>query len=130
MFREPKARGLQHAIDLYDTWDPIPSVYSIDSFPGLLIDTLQSLIKGKLTTREYPVLMGHANAPTTSFDTILVCMVGGITYEEGAHVAEWNSNSKANSGVKVVLVGSMVHNSTSFLDELKQASAVVYVAAR
>ena len=53
-----------------------------------------------------------------------------MTYEEGAHMAEWNSNSKANGGVKVVLVGSMVHNSTSFLDELKQASAVVYVAAR
>ena len=109
--------------NLVSTVQGIENVYT--QHTPLLIDTLQSLIKGKLTTREYPVLMGNANAPTSSFDTILVCMVGGITYEEGAHVAEWNSNSKANGGVKVVLAGSTVHNSTSFLDELKQASAAV-----
>ena len=44
-------------------------------------------------------------------------MVGGVTYEEATKIAEWNVTMKGR--IKVILAGSTVHNSTSFLDELK-----------
>ena len=48
---------------------------------------------------------------------VLIFMVGGVTYEEATKVNEFN---RANAGrVRVVLGGSTVHNSTSFLEELK-----------
>jgi vacuolar protein sorting-associated protein 45 len=72
---------------------------------------------------------------------IIVFMVGGVTYEEAAKVSEWNSltgtSSRASVGpplssptlsgsssrnVPVLLGGSTIHNSTSFLEELRQTS--------
>lgn len=50
-------------------------------------------------------------------DEIIVFMAGGVTYEEATKVAEFN---KTNPGkVRVILGGSTIHNSTSFLEELK-----------
>lgn len=42
-------------------------------------------------------------------------MVGGVTYEEACKVAELNASLPSGN---VVLGGSFVHNSTSFLEEL------------
>jgi vacuolar protein sorting-associated protein 45 len=44
-------------------------------------------------------------------------MVGGVTYEEATKVSEFNEANKGK--VQVILGGSTVHNSTSFLEELK-----------
>lgn len=87
----------------------IDNVYS--QHEPLLMHTLQNLLKGKLSTRDYPVASGTASET----DDILVFMVGGITYEEAYKIAEFNKTSR----VQIVLAGSTVHNSTSFLDELK-----------
>lgn len=46
---------------------------------------------------------------------VIVFMVGGVTYEEACKVAELNSSLPSGN---VVLGGSFVHNSTSFLEEL------------
>jgi vacuolar protein sorting-associated protein 45 len=76
---------------------------------------------------------------------IFVFMVGGVTYEEAAKVSEWNALTGASSStssrspvgpplssptlsgsssknVPVLLAGSTIHNSTSFLEELRQTS--------
>jgi vacuolar protein sorting-associated protein 45 len=73
---------------------------------------------------------------------IFVFMVGGVTYEEAAKVSEWNSltgtpsrasvgpplssptlsGSSSSRNVPVLLGGSTIHNSTSFLEELRQTS--------
>lgn len=84
----------------------------------VLISTLQNLVKGKLGTREYPIVRRNhqATGDTGDADAVLVYMVGGVTYEEGAAVAEWNRTN----ATKVVLAGSTVHNSTSFLEELQR----------
>lgn len=42
-------------------------------------------------------------------------MLGGVTYEEACKVAELNASLPSGN---VVLGGSFVHNSTSFLEEL------------
>jgi vacuolar protein sorting-associated protein 45 len=107
----------------------IDNVYS--QHEPLVMDTLQSLLKNKLSTRDYPVAAGSAITDPT--DDVLIFMVGGVTYEEAYKIAEFNksihnSSSNGNSGSggsssnsrqQVILAGSTVHNSTSFLDELK-----------
>jgi vacuolar protein sorting-associated protein 45 len=86
----------------------------------LLMDTLQSIAKGKLSLRTHPVVPGSLMRPQVEPsvpDEILVFMVGGVTYEEGTKVHELNHEMRGR--LQVLLAGSTVHNSTSFLDELK-----------
>jgi vacuolar protein sorting-associated protein 45 len=124
-----------------------------------VMDTIQSILRGKLNGRQYPSLVPRVSAannnnnfssssrktsnapsqdPSTLIpDEILIYMVGGITYEEGTKIAEFKlqhaksmvaggggggisgGRSSSSSTIRVVLAGSTVHNSTSFLDELK-----------
>jgi vacuolar protein sorting-associated protein 45 len=105
----------------------IDNVYS--QHEPLVMDTLQMLLKGKLSARDYPVAYGNSNAVTDPINTddVLIFMVGGVTYEEAYKIAEYNKSLVANSGgsvgsnvrPQIILAGSTVHNSTSFLDELK-----------
>jgi vacuolar protein sorting-associated protein 45 len=90
----------------------------------LLMDTIQSAIRGKLTAKTHPFVAGsYGKAPggappeTVIPDEIVVYMVGGVTYEEGTKVSEFNQQNKGK--IQVILGGSTVHNSTSFLEELK-----------
>ena len=106
----------------------VDNVYS--QHVPLLMDTLQQAVRGKLSLRDYPVVPG-STVPSTSTTSqshhhavhqlepteILVFMVGGVTYEEGTKISEFNAQHRGR--VQVVLAGSTVHNSTSFLDELK-----------
>jgi vacuolar protein sorting-associated protein 45 len=107
----------------------IDNVYS--QHEPLVMDTLQMLLKGKLSARDYPVAYGNSNAVTDPIltDDVLIFMVGGVTYEEAYKIAEYNKSLAANAGggssggsnvrPQIILAGSTVHNSTSFLDELK-----------
>jgi vacuolar protein sorting-associated protein 45 len=97
----------------------VSNVYSQHS--PLLMDTIESAVKGKLRGEDYPMVtkigsrVGVDNLPLPQ--EVLIFMVGGMTYEEATKVSEFN---EANAGrVRVVLGGSTVHNSTSFLEELK-----------
>lgn len=53
--------------------------------------------------------------PLADAPQVIVFMVGGVTYEEACKVAELNASLPSGN---VVLGGSFVHNSTSFLEEL------------
>ena len=78
----------------------------------LLSNTLDSILKGKFKDSAFPLVNpSTANKPSDIF----VFMVGGSTYEEAAKVAEFNA---ANPSMRVVLGGSCIHNSTSFLKEV------------
>lgn len=46
-------------------------------------------------------------------------MIGGTTYEESLTVHNLN---KQNPGIKIILGGTTIHNSTSFLEEIQQAT--------
>ena len=49
---------------------------------------------------------------------IFVFFVGGTTYEEARFVAQFN---EANPGIRVVLGGTTIHSSKSFLEEMEEA---------
>ncbi|KAK4996460.1 vacuolar protein sorting-associated protein 45 [Elasticomyces elasticus] len=79
--------------------------------------TLQDLIKGRLKEAQYPFVEGGGTTRDKPQD-IIIFMVGGTTYEEAKMVAQVNASSP---GVRVVLGGTSVHNSKSFLEEVEDA---------
>ena len=89
----------------------------------LLMDTIQAITKGKLRSETHPFVPGSVKtvsglSPSSLVpDEIIVFMVGGVTYEEGTKISEFNLVNKGK--LQVILAGSMVHNSTSFLEELR-----------
>lgn len=84
----------------------------------LLNETLEDLIKGKLSLQTYPYL-GNTMMSKRPQD-IIVFMVGGTTYEESLTVYNLN---KQTPGVKIILGGTTIHNSQSFLEEIQQATS-------
>ena len=77
--------------------------------------TLQNLIKARLKEQQYPFVEGGGTTRDKPQD-IIVFMVGGATYEEAKMVAQVNASSP---GVRVVLGGTSIHNSTTFLEEVE-----------
>ncbi|RMD44495.1 hypothetical protein DV735_g673, partial [Chaetothyriales sp. CBS 134920] len=80
-----------------------------------LENTLQNLIKGRLKEGQFPFLEGSTRDKPQD---IIVFMVGGTTYEEAKMVAQLNASVP---GIRVVLGGTSVHNSTTFLEEAGDA---------
>ncbi|XP_074020570.1 vacuolar protein sorting-associated protein 45 [Numenius arquata] len=79
----------------------------------LLQETLDQLIKGKLKDSQFPYL-----GPNTLRDRpqdIIVFIIGGATYEEALTVYNLN---RTNPGVRIVLGGTTIHNTKSFLEEV------------
>jgi hypothetical protein len=73
-------------------------------------------MRGSLKESHYPAIGTISSRP----GDVLVFIVGGATYEEAAKISELNATSAAATppGPRVVLGGSVIHNSTSFLQEL------------
>lgn len=84
----------------------------------LLSQILDSLAKGKIKDAAFPLAWGTASKPPE----VLVFIVGGATYEEATKVAEFNA---ANPSMRILLGGSCVHNSSSFLGELEEMYTTV-----
>ena len=76
--------------------------------------TLQNLLKGKLKEQQYPFVDGDGTTREKPQD-IIVFIVGGATYEEAKLVATINASVP---GVRVVLGGTTIHNSSTFVDEV------------
>ena len=93
----------------------VENVYTQHS-PRLEV-TLQNLIKGKLREQQYPFVDGGGTTRDKPQD-IVIFIVGGVTYEEAKMVAQVNASSP---GVRVVLGGTTIHNSATFLEELEDA---------
>jgi vacuolar protein sorting-associated protein 45 len=92
----------------------VSNVYS--QHVPVLIDTFHAIAKGKLKQESHPYIIGRSSGDDIPSE-VIVFIAGGVTYEEAAKISEFN---KSNAGRMQVLVGgSTVHNSTSFLDELK-----------
>ena len=126
--RGPGLYGEHHNLMKKMTKSFITSVQGVQNVYAqhipLLIDTIQSAFRGKLQPQTHPFVPGSTDTamqPEMAIpEEILVYMVGGVTYEEGTKISEFNA---ANQGrCRVILGGSTVHNSTSFLDELKRTS--------
>lgn len=83
----------------------------------LLNETLEDLIKGKLSPQTFPYL-GNMIISRRPQD-IIVFMIGGTTYEESLTVYNLN---KQNPGTKIVLGGTTIHNFESFIEEIQYAT--------
>lgn len=81
----------------------------------LLFTTLENIGKGKLKDSAYPVALSTSAAKVSE---VVIFIVGGATYEEAMRVTEFNA---ANPSMRVILGGSCIHNSRSFLQEIGQA---------
>jgi vacuolar protein sorting-associated protein 45 len=81
--------------------------------------TLQNLIKGRLREQQYPFAEGGGSTREKPQD-IIVFIIGGVTFEEAKSVSQINASSP---GIRIVLGGTCVHNSTSFLEEMEDAVA-------
>jgi vacuolar protein sorting-associated protein 45 len=81
-----------------------------------LENTLQHLIKGRLKELQFPFVDGHHTKDKPQ--DIVAFMVGGVTYEEAKMVAQVNASVP---GIRVVLGGTNVLNSTMFLEEVDDA---------
>ena len=93
----------------------VENVYTQHS-PRLEV-TLQNLIKGKLKEQQYPFVEGGGTTRDKPQD-VVVFMIGGATYEEAKMVAQVNASSP---GIRVVLGGTNMQNSTTFLEEVEDA---------
>uniref|UniRef100_A0A3Q4G3A7 Vacuolar protein sorting 45 homolog n=1 Tax=Neolamprologus brichardi TaxID=32507 RepID=A0A3Q4G3A7_NEOBR len=83
----------------------------------LLHDTLDQMIKGRLKDSQFPYL--GASSLRDRPQDILVFMIGGATYEEALTVYNLN---RSTPGVRIVLGGSNIHNTKSFLEEVMSAT--------
>ncbi|KAF8631676.1 hypothetical protein AX15_002262 [Amanita polypyramis BW_CC] len=97
-----------------------------------LAQTLELLVKGRLKETSYPFLEGPGvNAGLQRPQDVIVFIIGGTTYEEAKIVAQFNQEQATSSGggafssygVRVLLGGTCVHNSSSYLEMLKSAAA-------
>lgn len=79
----------------------------------LLCDTLDALIRGRLKENQFPYI-GEQRLDRPQ--DVIVFIVGGATYAEALAVAQLN---RATQGVRIVLGGTNIHNSQSFLAEVQ-----------
>ncbi|KAF9961468.1 vacuolar protein sorting-associated protein 45 [Mortierella alpina] len=80
---------------------------------------LEQLFKMRLKETSYPFVEGAA-PPTAMRDRpqdVIVFMVGGATFEEARYIAMLNA---ASPGSRIILGGTTIHNSQSFMQELVQ----------
>uniref|UniRef100_A0A7S2AKP4 Uncharacterized protein n=2 Tax=Octactis speculum TaxID=3111310 RepID=A0A7S2AKP4_9STRA len=86
----------------------------------LMMNTVDAALKGKLRETHFPFVGPSSDSRPRK---IVVFIVGGVTYEEATKVFELNSSS---AGVQVLLGGTSVQNSTSFLKELSAVEVSAY----
>ncbi|VDM21350.1 unnamed protein product [Hydatigera taeniaeformis] len=83
----------------------------------LIVDTLRELIQGQLQESAFPTLdCGQGSPSPLPAKKIIVFILGGATYEESLAVHKLMSSTP---GLNVILGGTTVHNSESFLNQLR-----------
>ncbi|RKP06825.1 Sec1-like protein [Thamnocephalis sphaerospora] len=82
----------------------------------LLAQTLDQILKGRLKDVDYPFVQGGSRDRPQE---VIVFFVGGATYAEARLVSQLNASTP---GVRVVLGGTNVINSASFLDEIQDVA--------
>ncbi|XP_037082861.1 vacuolar protein sorting-associated protein 45-like [Pollicipes pollicipes] len=88
----------------------------------LLTRLLDDLLKGRLKETAYPYQNSGYGQPVRPAE-IIVFVIGGVTFEESLAVHQLNCSVPA---VRVLLGGTCVHNTTSFLDEVQAATQAAH----
>ena len=107
----------------------VENVYTQHS--PFLEKTLSTLTKGRLREQTHPFLDpgdgSLAQAAKERPQDVIVFMIGGATYEEAKMVAGVN---QAMPGVRIVLGGTSVHNSESFLKVFPLGDYLIFLGYR
>ncbi|XP_050422035.1 vacuolar protein sorting-associated protein 45 [Adelges cooleyi] len=85
----------------------------------LLKELIEDFIKSRLKEEHYPYISDINQFTKNKVQDIIVFVIGGVTYEESMAVHQLNA---ANPHVRIILGGSKIHNSQSFLNEVKMAT--------
>jgi vacuolar protein sorting-associated protein 45 len=100
-FTKKMIKGLKGVENIYTQHSP------------LVAEVVQELCRGKLKAAHYPYL-GTVQLNERPRE-VIVFQVGGTTYEESLAIHNLNQSSP---GTRVIVGGSAVHNSCSFLEEV------------
>ncbi|KAL8171940.1 hypothetical protein V2J09_023744 [Rumex salicifolius] len=106
------ARGIKGVENVYTQHQP------------LLLQTVESIIKGRLRDVDYPLVGNHFQQGRPQ--EVVIFIVGGTTYEEARSIALHNAS---NSGIRVVLGGTAILNSKRFIKDLEEAHRLVRSSA-
>ncbi|KAG6814251.1 hypothetical protein H0H92_015366 [Tricholoma furcatifolium] len=96
-----------------------------------LSQTLEHLFRGKLKETSYPFVEPPGpNAGLQRPQDVIIFMIGGTTYEEARTVTLFNQDPAAASsggvqtaaGTRLLLGGTCVHNSSSYLEMIRSAA--------
>ncbi|EGG01948.1 uncharacterized protein MELLADRAFT_78910 [Melampsora larici-populina 98AG31] len=118
----------------------VENVYTQHTPP--LVETIEQLLKGRLKENGYPFLEGQQSSIQTAGNgsvqlmrptEVIVFVIGGTTYEEARSIALLNERLTSGQGftgpglqpqlgARVILGGTFVHNSKSFLNLLRDLS--------
>nr|CAG4650853.1 EOG090X03QA [Simocephalus serrulatus]SVE94149.1 EOG090X03QA [Simocephalus serrulatus] len=82
----------------------------------LLKDIMDNLLKGRLSEEAFPVIGGETTS--ARIQDVVIFMVGGVTHEESFAVHQF---CRANTGIRIALGGTQIHNSQSFLTDVEAA---------
>ncbi|KAJ7442661.1 Sec1 family-domain-containing protein [Mycena latifolia] len=97
-----------------------------------LSQTLENLFKGRLRETSYPFLESPGpNAALQRPQDVIIFMIGGTTYEEARTVTLFNQDPVGASnggiptaaGTRLLLGGTCVHNSSSYVEMVRAAAA-------
>ncbi|KAI0283920.1 Sec1-like protein [Russula aff. rugulosa BPL654] len=91
-----------------------------------LSETLENLFKGKLKESSHPFLdSAGPNAGLQRPQDVIIFIIGGATYEEARTVALLNQEPASGiaAGARLLLGGTCVHNSMSFLEMIDLAAS-------
>lgn len=90
-----------------------------------LASLVDSLMKGKLKESSYPFVEGCRYTPSEGkkVSRAIVFVVGGATFEEARDITELNKTF--DGGRSIVLGGTTIHNSRSFLADVAQLNAPI-----
>ncbi|KAF7795610.1 hypothetical protein EIP86_006775 [Pleurotus ostreatoroseus] len=92
-----------------------------------LSQTLENLLRGRLRDTNFPFLDGAGpNAGLQRPQDVIIFVVGGTTYEEARAVALLNQESTSSgsyaAGTRLLLGGTCIHNSSSFVEMVRSAA--------
>ncbi|KAI0726478.1 vacuolar protein sorting-associated protein 45 [Fomitopsis betulina] len=93
-----------------------------------LAETLEDMFKGRLRDTSHPFLDGAGpNASLQRPQDVIIFMIGGTTYAEARVVSLLNQESTqggaSSAGTRLLLGGTCVHNSSSFVEMIRSAAA-------
>jgi vacuolar protein sorting-associated protein 45 len=94
----------------------------------LVHEIMTDLTKGRLAKPQYPFV--GTELPPGELGVVVIFVLGGVTYEESVFVARANT-AAADAGLatRFILAGTAIHNSRSFLADLRRRAGAPEDAA-